>query len=115
MAKAAADAYEASEEFKKGNFAGVINACEAAAKTGNASCQIFLGILYSEGKGVKADPVAAARWFRLAAEQGNPVGALNLGLAYERGTGVPKDMRRSGTRSRRRRASPTDNCGSRLS
>lgn len=93
IAKAAADAYEASEEFKKGNFAGVITACEAAAKAGNASCQIFLGVLYSEGKGVKADPVAAARWFRLAAEQGNPVGALNLGLAYERGTGVPKDMK----------------------
>lgn len=93
MAKAAADAYEASEELKKGNFAGVIKACEAAAKAGNASCQIFLGVLYSEGKGVKADPVAAVHWFRLAAEQGNPVGAVNLGSAYERGAGVARDMK----------------------
>jgi len=64
---------------QKGNYA-VFERLEAAAQGGSASCQIFLGVPLSEGKGVKADPAAAARWFRLAAEQGNPVGAVQSRL-----------------------------------
>lgn len=90
--RAEAGALEASEAFKKGDYAGVLGACEAAAKSGDASCEDFMGLLYSEGLGVKKDPVQAAHWFRLAAEQGNAVAALNLGLAYETGTGVGKDL-----------------------
>jgi uncharacterized protein len=50
-----------------------------------------MGLLFAEGKGVKADAAAAARWFRLAAEQDHGVAALNLAYAYEHGDGVPKD------------------------
>ena len=90
--RAKAGALEASEAFKKGDYAGVLSACEGAAKSGDASCEDFMGLLYSEGLGVKKDAVQAAHWFRLSAEQGNAVAALNLGLAYETGAGVGKDL-----------------------
>lgn len=92
-AQARAGAHEAAEAFQKGDYAKVLSECEAAAKAGDPICEDLLGLLYSEGKGVKADPVAAARWFRLAAEKGNPVAAYNLGAAYETGHGVAKDSK----------------------
>lgn len=91
-AAAPAALLEAAEAYKKGDYAGVLAACKPAAEAGDASCQNFLGILYAEGKGVKADPAEAARWFRRAAEQGNGYAALNLGIAYQEGEGVPKDI-----------------------
>jgi S1-C subfamily serine protease len=88
---ATADTREAIDAYDKGDYATVLRECAAAAKGGDSICQDLLGLLYSEGKGVKADPIAAARWFRLAAEQGNPVAAYNLARAYLSGEGVAKD------------------------
>ena len=88
-----AGAREAAEAYARRDYASVLKECEAAAKAGDAVCEDLLGLLYSEGKGVKTDPVAAARWFRLAADHGNPLGAYNLGTAYQTGRGVPKDMK----------------------
>lgn len=90
-AKVAAGAHEAAQAYEKGDYATVLKECEPAAKAGDAICQDLLGLLYSEGKGVKADPVAAFVWFRLAAAQGNPIAAYNLGVAYELGRGIAKD------------------------
>jgi len=83
---------EAAEAFAKKDYTGVLSACKADAQKGDASCQNFLGILYSEGKGVKPDPAEAVRWFRLAAAQGNGYAATNLGAHYEKGLGVTKDL-----------------------
>src|SRR5579862_5687067 len=88
-----AGAHEAVEAYNRGDYAAVLSECEAAAKAGDPGCEDLLGVLYSEGKGVKVDPVAAARWFRLAAEQGNPTAAYNLGLCFENGEGVPKNSK----------------------
>jgi len=88
---AAAGPHEAVEAYRAGDYAGVLRECEAAAKAGDAICQDLLGLLYSEGKGVKADQVVAVRWFRLSADQGNPIAAYNLALAYQTGQGVAKD------------------------
>jgi S1-C subfamily serine protease len=90
--EAAAGAREAAQAYNSGDYATVLKECESAAKAGDPICEDLLGLLYSEGKGVKADPVAAARWFRLSAEQGNPLAAYNLGIAYENGRGVAKDL-----------------------
>src|SRR5215469_11216909 len=88
---AVAGVREAAEAFSKGDYAAALRACRSAADAGDASCQNFLGLLYAEGKGVKADPTEAARWFRLAAEQGHGAAELNLARAYAHGDGVPKD------------------------
>jgi TPR repeat protein len=89
--RAEAGAREAAEAYNRGDFPGVLRACKAEAEAGDASCQNWLGILYSEGKGVKADPAEAVHWFRRAAEHGHGVAAFNLARALESGHGVKKD------------------------
>lgn len=86
-----AAAVDAADAYQKGDYAAVLRTCEAPARAGDAGCQDFMGLLYAEGKGVKADLAEAVHWFRLSAEQGNAVGAYNLGHAYEFGAGVSVD------------------------
>jgi len=63
-----------------------------AADTGNLpEAQNHLGLLYDQGRGVAADPVEAARWFRRAAAQNLAVAMANLARAYQAGRGVPAD------------------------
>ena len=38
--------------------------------------------MYEEGTGVDADFVAAAKWYRLAAEAGDAIGQHALGMLY---------------------------------
>lgn len=47
--------------------------------------------MLAAGQGVAQDPVAAVRWWRLAADQGHQEAQLHLGLAYAGGRGVPAD------------------------
>ena len=65
-----------------------------AAALGNAEAQYNLGILtLSNGKGTikSATFLAAATWFRQAAQGGDADGALSLGLLYQAGRGVSQD------------------------
>lgn len=49
------------------------------------------GQMAFDGDGVEQDYVAAANWFRIAAEQGHSTAQHNLALMYENGQGVPQD------------------------
>jgi hypothetical protein len=49
------------------------------------------GQMAFDGDGVEQDYIAAANWFRIAAERGNSRAQHNLALMYENGEGVPKD------------------------
>ncbi len=64
-----------------------------AADQGNASAQLYLGLMSDEGQGVPQDYAEAAKWYRRAAEQECAPAQCNLGLCYETGRGVPKDVR----------------------
>jgi len=66
-----------------------------AAERNDARAQDFLGILYSQGRGVARDYVASAQWFRLAAEQGQEHAQRELAQMYAQGLGVPKDREES--------------------
>lgn len=58
-----------------------------AAAAGVPSGEVSLGsLLYT------TDPVAAAGWFRKAADQDDPNGEYDLAVCYQTGTGVPKDQ-----------------------
>jgi TPR repeat protein len=57
----------------------------------DGAAMTLIAELYSQGLGVKADPVEAARWLKLGAEQGDRQAIFGLGLAKLNGTGVPKD------------------------
>ena len=49
-----------------------------AADAGDAQAQVFLGDLFTRGKGVPKDLEEAARYFNLAAEQGDSDGQKGL-------------------------------------
>ncbi len=49
-----------------------------AADSGDADAQYKLGVRYEKGEGVSADPVEAAKWYKLAADQGNTLAAQAL-------------------------------------
>ena len=50
-----------------------------------------LGVMYSEGEGVKQDYAKAMTWFRKAAKQGQRESEYNVGAMHFRGDGVPQD------------------------
>lgn len=66
-----------------------------AADQGNADAQLYLGMLYREGKGIPRNDGESEVRFRRAAEQGNPEAQFNLGLMYYEGSGVPQDFAES--------------------
>ena len=63
-----------------------------AAAQGNADAQYNLGVMYSNGQGVKQDYKKAVEWFRKAAAQGNADAQYNLGVMYSNGQGGPHDF-----------------------
>jgi len=65
---------------------------QGGAKSGDATAELELAILYAKGEGVTQDYAAAASWFRAAADQGVVRAQYDLGVLYERGRGVPVDL-----------------------
>ena len=65
------------------------------ARDGDASAQIAIAGMYRFGEGRPVDTVAAARWYRRAAEAGAPIAQLNLGEMYMLGLGVRRDAARA--------------------
>jgi TPR repeat protein len=65
---------------------------QVAARSGDAEAQFKLGVACDNGEGVKRDPVAAANWYRFAAEQGHGLAQLHLGLMLNSGdTALERD------------------------
>ena len=61
------------------------------AENGDAISQLYMGVLYANGTGVKQDYSVAATWYSRAADQGNAIAQRNLALLYECGVGVKQD------------------------
>ncbi|MFE8032844.1 trypsin-like peptidase domain-containing protein [Thiohalocapsa marina] len=61
------------------------------AEAGSLAAQVNLGVIYSNGYGVKQNYAEAARWYRMAAEQGDADAQSNLGVMYDKGYGVPQN------------------------
>ena len=61
------------------------------ARLGEADAQASLGFKYRRGEGLLQNDVAAARWFRAAAEQDHAEAQFNLGFHYREGRGVQQD------------------------
>src|SRR5439155_911134 len=66
------------------------------AEAGNPVAQNAVGVLYTEGWGVKQDYSVALAWYRRAANSGDARGQYNLGRMYDNGWGVQKDHREAG-------------------
>lgn len=69
----------------------VIDDVERLAGSGNAEAMFLMGTAFAEGLGKPSDPVAAAQWYRQAADNGHMLAQHNLGNVYASGTGVARD------------------------
>jgi len=81
----------ASAAYKKGDYGNALRYVHPLANKGDARAQSLLGLMYRHGRGVPQDDLAAANWFRLAAEQGDAPAQFNLGIMLAEGRGVPQD------------------------
>ena len=62
-----------------------IASLQSLAAQGDTEARFQLGVCYDNAQGVSRDPVAAANWYRFAAEQGHGLAQLHLGLMLNAG------------------------------
>lgn len=75
---------ELGDRFQKGkNYTEAIKWYRIAAENGMGTAADRLGVLYTNGRGVKKDKLEAARWFLKAAENGSPGGVWSIGNTKE--------------------------------
>lgn len=75
----------------RGDFETAFEELRQAAIDGHATSQLYVGLMYDQGKGVAQDHGQAAHWYRLAAEQGVARAQRNLAGLYFLGDGVTQD------------------------
>ena len=85
------DEQTATNIYQEGSYAAALNEFRPLADSGNATAQLFLGLMYHNGEGVPQDYPLAAAWYRKASEQGNADAQFNLGMMYRNGLGLPQD------------------------
>ncbi len=79
--------------YQRGQYATAFREATARIErdASDAAAMTLLGELYNQGLGVRQDPAAAARWYRLAAARGDERAMASLGLMAADGRGVPRD------------------------
>lgn len=90
-AREAVEALEAYAIYKMGRHREAFDRFRQLADKGNVQGMLNSANMLSAGRGVVRDPVAALRWYRLAAGVGDAVGMYHLARAYEEGIGTPAD------------------------
>jgi localization factor PodJL len=68
-----------------------------AAKKADPLAYFEIGSRYTDGRGVKLDLAAAAKWYELSAEKGFAPAEYRLASLYEKGTGVTRDLEKART------------------
>ncbi|MDG3575291.1 peptidoglycan-binding protein [Rhizobium sp. YJ-22] len=63
-----------------------------AARNGDALALFEIGARYTEGRGVKSDLAAAAKWYTQAADKGFAPAQYRIANLFEKGTGVERDL-----------------------
>ena len=69
---------------------------EKAAEQGDGASFNEIGLMYSNGNGVRQDVNKAFGWFQRSAEAGYGWGMYNLAHCYENGSGVQKNLKLAG-------------------
>jgi TPR repeat protein len=82
---------EGLQAYERGQFANALQFLLPLANEGDAVAQYHLGLMYEDGKGVRADPVQARQWFEKAAQVGHAEARFRLGRIHADGRGVPAD------------------------
>lgn len=68
--------------FNRGDYTHSLSIWQTLATQGHAEAQLFVGLSYSNGWGIKKSRPLAAVWFKKAANNGNTAGQFLLGLNY---------------------------------
>lgn len=68
-----------------------------AADSGDPMAMFEIGSRYAEGRGVKDDMAAAAKWYERSAELGFAPAQYRIGNLYEKGLGVTRDIAKAKT------------------
>jgi len=69
-------------KLSNGHYGTARDNFKALAEQGNSRAQILLGIMYSEGRGIKRNVPEARVWYQRAAVQGDTQAQFLLGLSY---------------------------------
>ena len=77
--------------FDNGKFKESYQALAPLAAKGDAKAQVYIGVMYYNGQGVKESNKEAFNWFQKAAKQGNAQGQYELAQMYIFGFGVPSN------------------------
>ncbi|MCI0504680.1 MAG: sel1 repeat family protein [Gammaproteobacteria bacterium] len=73
---------EGQEAFNRGDYAKALQLWQQLADSGQPEAQVFVGLAYANGWGVKKNLEEASNWYMRAAEKNNPSGQFLLGLHY---------------------------------
>jgi len=77
---------------ERGAAAEAVRLLAPLAERGDVQAALRLGMAYERGRGVLADPEAAAYWYRVAADAGEVDALYNLGAMKERVEGSARDV-----------------------
>ncbi|BCH27329.1 peptidoglycan-binding protein [Mesorhizobium sp. L-8-3] len=72
-------------------------ALREAADTGDPKAVFEIGARYADGRGIKTDMAAAAKWYERSAELGFAPAQYRIGNFYEKGLGVTRDVAKAKT------------------
>jgi TPR repeat protein len=75
-----------------GDQAAAISSARAAAETGDANAQTFLGMAYQLGESVPQDDTKSAEWYKKGALGGNTFAQYRYAIDLQEGIGVKKDQ-----------------------
>jgi len=73
---------EGQQAFNKGDYAKALELWQKLAQDGQPEAQVFVGLAYANGWGVKKNLEEASNWYMRAAENNSPSGQFLLGLHY---------------------------------
>ena len=81
--------------YKLEDYEAALSRWMPLAETGNASAQVFIGLMYNQGHAVDQDRNEAAKWYALASEQGYAPAKWRLAMLYYHGSGLTKDYQKA--------------------
>jgi len=79
---------EGVSSYFQDSYTEAVNTLLPLAKSGHASSQFYVALMYDQGHGVLKNHHIAAFWYRQAALQGHLDAQYNLGIAFASGQGV---------------------------
>ncbi len=87
-----ADLNDGAFAFARGDYEKALHIFMPMAQNSNHPyAQYYLGVIFSEGRGVKQDDKEASQWLLKASKQGVKEAQFRLAQMYSKGRGVPQD------------------------